>query len=395
MSLVDSANFTSTSRTIRTETLPSGAYVLSLASLPSLYAASSSAPTNAVHLFDMTNLRAVSTLPGHQDAVTSLRSVSNISGTSREVLVSSGKDGLIKVWDERSRSAALQMNALAPGRKRALLCCDVSSDGLTVAAGTDLQGDDASLLYWDPRNSAAPSHSHTYTHSDDITAVHFLKTQNSPHKVLLSASSDGLVCTSNPEEEDEDEAVLHVGNWGCSIAQTGWVHGRSVSPGIWAASDMETFSAWSGELDVVQDVDIRQPSIHRQDFTWVTDYLVGCHNNSIIPSERDNDLSVFVGSNEGDIALITKPAIFDVDVPWAMERLWKLGHTGIVRSMLWDERNNILLTGGEDSKLNAWPCPPYTSDLPLDQGSGKRESDYNEMDIDEEDRSPDWKKRRA
>ena len=52
------------------------------------------------------------------------------------------------------------------------------------------------------------------------------------------------------------------------------------------------------QLDLVQDVDIRQPSIHRQDFTWVTDYVIGCHNNATIPESRDNDLSIFLGSNE-------------------------------------------------------------------------------------------------
>lgn len=34
------------------------------------------------------------------------------------------------------------------GKIRPLLCCDVSPDGLTVAAGSDLQGDDALILYW-------------------------------------------------------------------------------------------------------------------------------------------------------------------------------------------------------------------------------------------------------
>lgn len=34
------------------------------------------------------------------------------------------------------------------GKTRALLCCDVSSDGLTVAGGTDMEGDDALILYW-------------------------------------------------------------------------------------------------------------------------------------------------------------------------------------------------------------------------------------------------------
>ena len=153
---------------------------------------------------------------------------------------------------------------------------------------------------------------HSSTHSDDITAVHFYPNGD----VLLSASSDGLVCTSNAVEADEDEAGLHVGNWGCSIAQAGWLHDTAGRPGIWASSDMETFSVWTNEvrspkiqedygmylmrhqLDRIQDVDIRQPSVHRQDRTWVTDYLIGCHTGSYPIGGSDNDLCVFVGSNE-------------------------------------------------------------------------------------------------
>lgn len=101
------------------------------------------------------------------------------------------------------------------------------------------------MLHRDPRSPVAPLRIHSSTHSDDITAVHFSK---AAPRHLLSVSSDGLLCTSNADEVDEDEAGLHVGNWGCSIAQAGWVHGRAGPPGIWASSDMETFSVWSGEV---------------------------------------------------------------------------------------------------------------------------------------------------
>lgn len=35
-----------------------------------------------------------------------------------------------------------------PGDSRGILCCDVSPDGYTVVAGTELEGDDSLLLYW-------------------------------------------------------------------------------------------------------------------------------------------------------------------------------------------------------------------------------------------------------
>jgi len=128
------------------------------------------------------------------------------------------------------------------GEQRALLSCDVSSDGLTVATGTELKQDDALILYWDPRHPAAPLRKQTSTHSDDITAVNFSRTSGR-QRDLLSGSTDGLVCISNAEEADEDEAVMYVGNLGSSIAQAGWMP----RTGVWAASHMETFSLWSDE----------------------------------------------------------------------------------------------------------------------------------------------------
>ncbi|PCH41338.1 WD40 repeat-like protein, partial [Wolfiporia cocos MD-104 SS10] len=380
MSLFDAPSLRNVSAPIKSTSLQSGAYVLSIVSLPAHYAVSASSPDNAIHLFDKSRLRSVRTIPGHQSAITTLRSPQKFAGTSAPILISSGKDGVVKAWDGRSPAAGPMMTASTAGRPCALLSCDVSTNGMIIAAGTELQGDDASVVYWDPRYPAAPLRTHSSTHSDDITAVHFSRVNNS---TVLTISSDGLLCTSNADEPDEDEAGLHVGNWGCSVAQAGWVYGRSGSPGIWASSDMETFSAWSGELDKVQDVDIRHPSIHRQDLTWVTDYLIGCHNISTIPLDMDNDLSMFVGSNEGDIALLTRPTFSDPNAPWILSHMWTTGHTEVVRSVLWDEENNILLTGGEDSRLNAWLSPSFVSGVTTDSAVKRSSDDAMDVDVKE------------
>ncbi|KAI9066366.1 WD40 repeat-like protein [Trametes sanguinea] len=397
MSLIDAPSFKSSSTPIRSTSLPAAAYVLSIASTPSLYAASASSPSNAIHLFDKERLQNVQTLAGHDSAITALRAVPNVANAVSHALLSSGKDGAVKVWDERSGSVALRLTASTAGTAQGLLSCDASADGMTIAAGTELQGEDASILYWDPRSPAAPLRVHSSTHSDDITALHFFRpaasSAPSPGNILLSASSDGLLCTSNADEADEDEAGLHVGNFGCSIAQAGWLHDRAGRPAAWASSDMETFSVWTTELDRVQDVDIRQPSVHRQDLTWVTDYLIGCHNVSSPIGDADNDLCLFAGSNEGDIALITRPTFSDPSAPWLLHKTWTTGHVGIVRAALWDERNNVLLTGGEDSKLNAWVAEqpePVTS-----PGKVKRGNTADPMDVDEDADISARKKRRA
>ena len=40
------------------------------------------------------------------------------------------------------------VTAHTAGSTLGLLCCDVSADGMTIAAGTELQGEDAAILYW-------------------------------------------------------------------------------------------------------------------------------------------------------------------------------------------------------------------------------------------------------
>lgn len=125
--------------------------------------------------------------------------------------------------------------------KRGILSFDVSSDGLTIAAGTELKGDEAHLIFWcapilhflrislslytytrcrDVRNSTAPTHISTSAHSDDITSLSYHP--STPH-LLLSASTDGLLCTTDAREVDEDESTVDVGNWGCSVAKAGYV----------------------------------------------------------------------------------------------------------------------------------------------------------------------------
>ena len=103
------------------------------------------------------------------------------------------------------------------------------------------------------------------------------------------------------------------------------------------------------QLDLNNDLDIRDPSVHTQARTWVTDYLIGCHMSD------NSGLSVLVGSNEcvffaslagfyshssarGDVALLRNADFYDRMSPWSLERMWTGHHKGVVRSALLDER---------------------------------------------------------
>jgi len=169
---------------------------------------------------------------------------------------------------------------------------------------------------------------------------------------LLSASSDGLISVSNPLEQDEDEAVVHVANWGCSVAHAGWF-ANAHQWHIWSASDMETMKLWSDELDSTQDFgDARELHLSPR---WKTDFVIDAQSfgpNAVAPWA--GGLAVFVGSNDGGIAV----ASMDSSAPpyWRLNRVFSGSHSDIVRCVLWDEQAQVMVSGGEDSKINVWNC---------------------------------------
>ena len=108
MSLLESPGLNTINTSLSSINLPLKEYVLSLALLPNLYAASASAPSNSIYLFDKTNLHTTQTLSGHDAPITSLRTIHTLAGFNCSLLASSGRDGYVKIWDDRSGSIGLK-----------------------------------------------------------------------------------------------------------------------------------------------------------------------------------------------------------------------------------------------------------------------------------------------
>ncbi|KAJ7283407.1 hypothetical protein C8J57DRAFT_1498469 [Mycena rebaudengoi] len=247
-------------------TLSSSAYVLSLAVLSSFYAASASAPANTIDLFDKSTFRG-HTLPGHELGTTSLRAVPRVAFNKRGdyrvavsgnlTLVSSGLDGSIKVWDERTTSHAIKRGASCASRARLRL-----------------------------RQPAAPLHTQLDTSDDVAVVLPPLRPERPPLRVTHQRLRDRR---------------------------------RGGTTKILAA---RRHSTWSDELDPLRSEDIRAPTLHtHHQHTWVTDYLITCR--APVSDAVADALGVFVGSNEGDVALLTSPMDPGAGAPpWTLRNVW-------------------------------------------------------------------------
>jgi WD40 repeat protein len=101
------------------------AYILQIACTSSHYAAAASAPSNAIYLFDRGSLDRVKTLAGHQNGLSAL----SVSPAGNHALFSCGKDGSVKMWDERTGVATVESEYILLLPKR---CCQSTDNKVAL-----------------------------------------------------------------------------------------------------------------------------------------------------------------------------------------------------------------------------------------------------------------------
>ncbi|KAJ2772882.1 hypothetical protein IWQ57_001566 [Coemansia nantahalensis] len=280
-----------------------------------------------VRLYDPFGLSPVHTLKHHAGQITQIRA-------RGDRLLSSSADGQIALWDLRQPAArpAMVFTSADP-----ILSFDLSTDDTMLVGGTQLNSSYAAkVLFWDVRAAGAPARAFEDSHSDDVTQIQCCP---SASKQFLSGSTDGLLCTFDPTQPDEDDALLYVANTGASVARCGYFGPESQF--IYAQSDMETLQLWTVEATQLADFgDVREIS---QSGVPV-DYIVKCEYDAA--SQR---LYMVAGSNDGSIRLLHVGAS-------SMEHIQDLssGHTDIVRAFDWDLHDGWAVSGGEDGRLTWW-----------------------------------------
>ncbi|TGZ83530.1 WD40 repeat-like protein [Ascodesmis nigricans] len=290
--------------------------------------------------------------------------VTCVRAVDENVIATSGRDGVVRMWDSRISSGKSAME-LKTDDSSAILSLDFKTVDGIVAAGTEKpenkrQGGD--IIIWDVRTRATKVR-YTESHNDDVTELHFHP--NSPN--LLSGSTDGLINVYNllappstdraKADDDVDDCVIQIINHTTSVHHAGFVfHSRAQKPDIFAVSHDEVLGVYelgntesdSEDADRKMFGDVRKTL----ECEYVVDVIPRDFNGAIIP----------VGSHTKQTLELR---------PWTKKGLgiesWDFGkthyrlveaHQGeVVRSVLMDDPTGLIFTAGEDGTVMTWKPP--------------------------------------
>eukprot|EP00049_Salpingoeca_infusionum_P015624 m.305781 g.305781 ORF g.305781 m.305781 type:complete len:368 (+) comp15911_c0_seq8:300-1403(+) len=335
------------------------AYILEMVADPSgsLLAVSSSDGT--VKVFDRTSLSMLAKHAGHRRGVVGMGFTHDGRG-----LWSAAQGGSVQMWDARTTGPAATHIDIGGW---ALSSFANSGDGIHIAVGTELKGEDASVHLYDVRRTDAPVAEFTDAHSDDIVCLAF--SHSAPNR-LATASTDCLCnildLTLLSEAEEPEDCIELTLMADSSLSKVGFF-GPNGSL-VYGLTGDETLVLWHGEPqgdDETEEVaKFTQLREHLTEQGCATDYVVDC-----MFDEAADRLYLVSGEHNGTLSISN----INLDTVTPLISMTG-GHATTVRALQWNTQDHTIITGGEDSFLCQW-----TSEAPSDQ-SGRDRSQQQEDD---------------
>ncbi|KAI0844137.1 WD40 repeat-like protein [Daldinia vernicosa] len=257
------------------------------------------------------------------------------------IVCTAGEDGSVSMWDLRQDARQAEVARLVDNRVSVLsLAC--SSAGFSVAAGTELQDHQASILIWDVRSTPTPKLHYKEVHSDDVTELNF---HPNDHNILLSGSTDGLVNICDTRITDEDEVIIQTFNHDASIHHAGFLNDTEV----YALSHDEKLALY----DVAENHENGAATVNFGDMREV----LGCQYIANVTA-KSNGAGAVVGAGAHDqqafqLIHLTKGQ------GWNLDRHNSVSLPGahsseLVRSFCFYDEAQTVFSAGEDGFIKAW-----------------------------------------
>ncbi|CUS15191.1 unnamed protein product [Tuber aestivum] len=216
---------------------PPGTYIYTLAPLSATHLAASTSSSSSLVTFSRSTLTPTTTIPHAHTNITSLSAYP----ASPQTLLTSGTDGLLKLWDLRCSPPAAEASKINVGAP--VLCTSADAQG-RIIAGTEMRDRVSRVCVWDGRMAGEkPTWVFTESHGDDVSFVGFAGGEEGG-RWGVSGGMDGLVSVfdllagEGAEGRDDDEKALwQVVNIGSSVHRAGFLNagggGGAAGKGEW------------------------------------------------------------------------------------------------------------------------------------------------------------------
>ncbi|KAI1170807.1 WD40-repeat-containing domain protein [Nemania sp. FL0916] len=277
---------------------------------------------------------------------------------ANSAVCTAGENGTISLWDLRQDVRQAQVARFTTENETPVLSVACSSAGFSVAAGTELQNHQASIMIWDIRSTPAPKIHYKEVHSDDVTEVRVslwtslalanlyqLNFHPSDHNILLSGSTDGLVNICDTRITDEDEVVIQTFNHDSSIHHAAFLNDTEV----YAISHDERLALY----DMAETHENGAATVNFGDMRAV----LGCQYIANIFAKSNGAGAVIgAGAHEQqafELVHLTKGE------SWGLDQGNSVGLPGahseeIVRSFCFYDEAQMVFSAGEDGCIKAW-----------------------------------------
>ncbi|KAF4548693.1 WD domain-containing protein 38 [Elsinoe fawcettii] len=354
--------------------LPKDTYIYALARLSSSIACIASDDT--LSLLDTTTLKLKHKIESCHESVTSLTSVAGSKN-----LATAGRDGLVKVWDEK-RESPITTLSIPNGQGISAIAVNENF----VAAGTENTKEgpgDVGVYVWDIRSPKTPLRSYLESHNDTITTLSF--STSSPHG-LLSSSTDALLTLFDTTQAEEDDAIQQVFNHSAAVHLASFLADDEIA----AISSDEALSIY----EVSKPEDVENEEVHALSTTYgdVREQLKATYVAQIVQSAGET--WVACGNLEGKEMRLTPLVRTGEKTKWIFDYsrglLFPEAHgEEVVRDVLLDESSRTVVTCGEDGMVRVWSVPDADGggmDVEQDEEKSRKEKKKRKQEKWEKER---------